>query len=195
MKKALVLSLAAAGALALGALALQTGTGLSVPVMNWAKPVEQHKLLESLEGVWDADIKIFRNPDQSPLTYSVQETVRAVCGGLFITVETEGGDKETGFSSRAIYGYEAKMSRYNGVLADKSGATWTKLEGQASKDGKTVTFTGEGPDLRYVEKNSKFEYVWTFGKKGERTTVVTIIEDDGKRTKWAEIAYKFKKKK
>lgn len=58
-----------------------------------------------------------------------------------------------------------------------------------------MTFVGDGPDMRYVDKRSKFEYVWTFGKKNERTTTVTILEDDGKRTPWMEIQYKFKKKK
>jgi hypothetical protein len=194
MKSVFVMSLAAAGALALGAFALQ-GANLSVPVMNWAKPVEQHEFLRSLEGIWDAEVRMFRNEGEPPFTYSCQETVRSACGGLYTTIELEGGDKENGFASRSLIGFDPKMSKFNAIIADKSGTTWSKLEGQLSKDSKTFTLNGDGPDLRYVDKRSKFEYVWTFGKKNERTTTVTLLEDDGGRTKWMEIEYKFKKKK
>jgi len=193
MKTSFALSLFAAAGLALGAFALQ-GTNLSVPVMNWSEPVEQHEFLKSLDGIWDADVKIFRDPKQSPFTYSGQESVRVTCGGLFATIELDGGNKDQGCSSRAIIGYEPKMSRYNMVVADRSGPTWSALQGTLSADSKTLTFTGEGPDMRYVDKVSKLEYVWTFTKKNERTTLVSIVEEDGVKTKWMEIEYKFKKR-
>lgn len=112
MQRAVAFALVATGALAVGAFALQ-GNNLSIPVMNWAKPVEQHEFLKSLEGIWDADIKLTRSADQPAFSYSGQEIVRSSCGGLFTTFELDAGDKENGYSSRALIGFDPKMSKYN----------------------------------------------------------------------------------
>jgi hypothetical protein len=155
------------------------------------KPTDEHKMLASEEGTWDATVKTFTGgPDAEPMVSKGSETNTLMPGGLWMLSKFEGDFGGMKFEGRGQFGYDPLKKKYIGTWIDSMSPGLTVLDGDYDAKAKTMTYTGEG-----VEPASKMKYkqkmVTVTRDDGSRvfTLYMTMDATGGKETKFMEITY------
>lgn len=134
----------------------------------WQKastPGPEHARLAKAAGTWSGKSKFWMMPDMPP-TESTNKTVfTSRMGGRFMIGETKGKipmgpGQEVDFEGFGIYGYNNTTKQYQCTWADNMGTVMMHFTGEASADGKTITWmsrytdpmTGQESYMKEVEK-------------------------------------------
>jgi hypothetical protein len=142
---------------------------LATPAMAQpgAKPTDEHKILASQEGTWDATIKSFTaGPDAEPMVSKGTEVYTVMTGGLWVLSKFDGDFGGMKFEGRGQFGYDPIKKKYVGSWIDSLSPNLSVLEGSYDPKTKTMTYVGEGiaPEgTKYTQK------------------MVTTTKDDGSR--------------
>lgn len=111
--------------------------------MKMASPGEQHAILKSMEGKWSITGK-FRMAPEAPWEESKSEsTVTMILGGRFLKQEVKGEPMmgmETPFEGFGLLGYDNQSKKHTSVWMDNMGTMTMIGEGEASADGKTISY-------------------------------------------------------
>ncbi|MFO0907939.1 MAG: DUF1579 domain-containing protein [Isosphaeraceae bacterium] len=112
------------------------------------KPTDEHKLLRSEVGTWEATIKSWMDPKAEPLESKGTETNRLLPGGLFIISQFRGDFGGQPFHGHGTTGYDTHKKKYVGTWIDSMSTGIMAMEGTYDPATKTLTMTGEsrGPD-------------------------------------------------
>jgi len=165
------------------------------PGMAYATPGKEHQALVKRAGKWEYKGKFYMAPDAPPTEMKGRSEFKAIMGGRFVLDENEGdGFPEFGgqkFHGLGITGYDNFKKKYVSTWIDDMGTGILVMEGDASPDGKVLTYIGEMPDM-----------MGTTGKKMMKVRSVekTVDNDhfgfamyapgpDGKEMKMFEIDY------
>jgi hypothetical protein len=103
-----------------------------------AKPGPEHKLLKNREGTWTSTLKAGGMEHKGVVTNKME------LGGLWLVSSLEsdlGGQK---FYGKSLETYDAKKKKYVSVWFDSMSTTPLTMEGNFSKDKKTLTMVGDG---------------------------------------------------
>jgi hypothetical protein len=149
------------------------------------KPGPEHARLKRAEGIWEATVKFADGESKGTMTYKMD------LGGLWLVSEFEGEFGGMKFRGRGLDTYDPAKKKYINIWADSMSTSPMIMEGTADKDGKVVTYLGEGPGAD--GKPRKFKSV--IENKDDDTMVFTMSspDKDGKDQVMMTITYKRKK--
>ncbi len=111
-------------------------------------PVErgpEHKVLESLVGVFDAKDKVFLNPKKPNESTGVM-TRTMVLDGNFLQESYKGEFFGKPFTGVGLIGWDVGRKQYTSAWCDSTSTTMTVLYGTWDADKKTMTMVGEDFD-------------------------------------------------
>lgn len=133
------------------------------------KPVHEHQWLQKLVGDWRVEMEMTMGPDQPKQTAEGTESVRSV-GGLWAFGEAKskmpGGGEMNHFSA---LGYDVSFKEYRGCwFASMSSHLW-KYSGELSADGKVMTLSCVGPNMKVDGETSNYRDVIEIVDENHRT--------------------------
>ena len=170
-------------------------------MMELSKLNENHKLLASLDGTWNCNVKMWMDGDTSKKPDVSKSTAvrKSIMDGRYVVMDVigqmempgpDGKKKEVTFKGQGTEGYDNVKKKFVGTWMDNMGTGIMMSEGDYDPTTKTFTYTGE------------FEMMP--GMKQKIREVVKITDKDhmdfeyyeergGKEMKTMEIAYTRKK--
>ena len=121
------------------------GAGEKKKDKNDFPPVQrglEHKVLESLVGVWDANVKYYVNP-QKPLESKAVMTRTMILGGNFLQESLAGEFTGKKFAGLGIVGYDYNKDKFTSTWHDSMSTSMTLTHGTFDSRKKTLISTGE----------------------------------------------------
>lgn len=152
-----------------------------------SQPGPYHKWMAQLEGEWKSQVTMF-GPDGKPMGPASmgKETRKLEMGGRFLDVDFEGEFMGQKFEGAGVMGYNNIEKRFESTWYDSMSTGVMMLTGQADKEGKVVTFSGEETEPDGTK--SKIKEVLTIVSKGETRSDFYKMAG-GKEMKTMEIVY------
>src|SRR3990172_4396875 len=74
--------------------------------MELSKPGEEHKLLESLAGEWNMELKLWPEPGKEPVMFKGTGTHEMILGGRFLQSSSTSGEGDMKTESLSIFGFD-----------------------------------------------------------------------------------------
>lgn len=105
--------------------------------------LEEHKMLKSMEGTWEATMKSPGSPDSKGMS-----VYKSICDGLWLVSDFEGDAGGFKFTGHGVDGYDASKKKFVQTWVDSMSGSLLNLEGDYDKEKKQLTMsgTGAGPD-------------------------------------------------
>lgn len=110
-----------------------------------AQPGEEHALLATLVGEWDATAQ-FSMPGGEVMRSKGRSSNQMVMGGRFLLQSYSGDMMGQPFKGISYTGYDNLAEKYQGIWLDEMATGIMVSKGEASEAGKLLTFTGEAMD-------------------------------------------------
>lgn len=108
-------------------------------------PAAEHAWFAPLVGRWTSEGECQMGPDQPPMKSTSQVEARSL-GGMWITLETTGGDPDGGtYTSLMTLGFSLARQRYTGTFVGSMGSYLWIYDGSVSADGKRLVLDTVGP--------------------------------------------------
>jgi Protein of unknown function (DUF1579) len=111
-----------------------------------SQPGDAHKLLASLEGNWQQEIKFYPAPGAEPMYFTGKSVNSMMLGGRFLKIESKGGEGDMYMESVTIMGYDNRYGQYTTVGFDTWGTYYIVAVGEIAEDGKTIVMSGADTD-------------------------------------------------
>jgi hypothetical protein len=108
-----------------------------------AKPGEEHKLLESLVGTWNQELKIWPEPGKDPMVASGIAEGKMILGGRFLTTTSTSGEGDMKTEGLYILGFDRRHKEFIMVGFDTWGTYYVTARGTYDKSTKSITMYGE----------------------------------------------------
>jgi hypothetical protein len=154
---------------------------------KYATPGDHHKKLDGMVGDWTYTAQFWMVPGAPPMEMKGEQKAAWVMGGRYVRAHVTGpaqGDMPA-FEGVSVTGYDNAKKKYVAAWVDNMGTGITHMTGEATADGKTITF-------HYTEfdpstgKDAKAKQVihWT-GPDSYDQTFYKV--EGGKETKTGEI--------
>jgi uncharacterized protein DUF1579 len=162
-------------------------------------PGKEHKMLEKRAGTWDYKASMYMAPGAPPTVTKGKSVRKMAMGGRFLLDETSGeGMAEFGgtpFQGSGITAFDNYKKKFVSTWIDNMGTGIMISEGEASADGKTITYTSEEPDLMGAGggKMRKTRTVEKILSEDHTTLEMFAPGPDGKEVKNFELEYTRKK--
>lgn len=173
----------AAGVLAAG---LFVGSTLSQDDMGMGapKPGAEHALLKKYEGAWDA------TNEMMGMTTKATFHCKLACNGFWLMSEYKGDFGGGTFTGYEQMGYDTAKKKYVSTWIDSMSTGIMMMEGSFDAATKTITMTGEGPDMTGKIVRHTGKTTWA----DDNTFIYTMSAPgpDGKEAQMMKITYKRK---
>ncbi len=104
-----------------------------------ATPGAPHKVLASMEGSWNAEIKSWMEPNKPPAESKGTCEQKMLLGGRFLHQEFTGDMMGSPFNGIGVTGYDNHTKKYMSTWVDSMSTAILVFEGTASPDGRTIT--------------------------------------------------------
>lgn len=105
------------------------------------QPGPEHAFLAELEGTWEVKSSTPGGDMTGTATYKMKH------GGLWLVSEMDAKMPEGPFTGQGLDTYDTSKKKYVSIWVDSMSSSPVTLEGDRSKDGKTLTMTGKGPGM------------------------------------------------
>ena len=156
-----------------------------------ATPGQQHHLLVSLAGSWTTNNKEWMDPQKQPVesTGSVEATM--ILGGRFLQQVIDGtmhGKPHTGIWT---IGYDNLLKRYVSTWIDSMSTQIFHMDGTASADGRTITFTGQHAEVGGGHMSHRA--VWKIADSNNQEFIMYGAHHGAAEIKMMEVIYTRKK--
>jgi hypothetical protein len=123
-------------------------------MMEMSKLNENHKLLSSLDGNWNYNIKMWMNPDPNakPQESKGTATRKSIMAGRFVEMDVtgkmqmpgpDGKMKDMTFKGHGLEAYDNVKKKFVGTWVDNMGTGIMMSEGDYDPATKTFTYTSE----------------------------------------------------
>jgi hypothetical protein len=123
-------------------------------MMELSKLNENHKLLASLDGTWNCNVKMWMDGDTSKKPNVSKSTAvrKSIMDGRYFTMDVtgkmqmpgaDGKPKEVSFKGMAVDGYDNVKKKFISTWSDNMGTGIMMSEGDYDAATKTLTYTGE----------------------------------------------------
>jgi hypothetical protein len=146
-----------------------------------ATPNEKHTRLTKEAGVWHGKTKMWMTPGAEPTESECTSTVTPLMDGRFTQVKWEGDMPGMGpYNGLGIFGYDNVAKEYVSMWLDNHGTGIMTGTGEASDDGKTITwnFTFNCPLKKGPAKMREVETI-----TGPNTKTLDMYGEDPKSGK------------
>ena len=120
-------------------------------------PNENHKLLASVSGDWEAKVTMWMDPSQPPNVSDATTKNEMILGGLYQRSQHTGMMMGMPFNGEGISGYDNFKKKFFSTWIDSFGSGILHMEGQYNPELKTLTLEGTmadpatGKDMRVKE--------------------------------------------
>lgn len=107
-------------------------------------PVDEHKVLESMVGDFDVELRISMMPGQPPMVAHAKASGKWILGNRFIqysTLPAEGEDLK--MESLSTFGYDKRTKKYFWIGIDSTDTYAVFAQGDYDKATQTLTLLGE----------------------------------------------------
>lgn len=155
-------------------------------VMELMKPGPEHQQLAKLAGTWNLTCKFWMAPDAPPMETQGTMTIKAVFDGRFVAGEFTSTMHGQPFNGRSLNGYDRSAKEYVSIWYDSMGTGATRLSGQSSDGGRTITYAGEMTCP--IQGHVQLKQVETH-QSDDRFTLIGYQTKDGKEQKTMELVY------
>jgi hypothetical protein len=150
-------------------------------------PGEQHQWLASMDGEWNANIKMWMDPSQ-PATESVgTQKNEMIMNGLYQRGSHAGNMMGMPFQGESITGYDNFKKKFFSTWIDNMGSGIMMMEGTYDKTSKTLTLTGNMLDPM-TGKSMDIKEVITYQSEDKNTFEMYMMME-GQEFKTMEIVY------
>lgn len=105
-------------------------------------PGAAHKLLEPLVGNWNAEVKMWMEPDAPPTITKGAAKCTWTLKDRFVQQDFSGEFMGKPFRGISFTGYDNVRQKYRSVWIDDMSTTMVTSEGDADPEGKVITFGG-----------------------------------------------------
>jgi hypothetical protein len=123
-------------------------------MMELSKLNENHKLLASLDGTWDCNVKMWMDGDTSKKPDVSKSTAvrKSIMDGRYVIMDVtgkmempgpDGKKKEITFKGQGTEGYDNVKKKFVGTWVDNMGTGIMMSEGDYDPATKSFTYTGE----------------------------------------------------
>ncbi|GKS68114.1 hypothetical protein W03_01180 [Nitrosomonas sp. PY1] len=112
-----------------------------------ATPGEPHKLLGSLAGSWTAKTREWIDSQKPPVESTGVSNGKVLLNGRFLQQEYSGTMHGKPYVGIWTVGYDNLLDRYVSTWIATMGTGIFIMDGTASEDGRTITFTGQHAEL------------------------------------------------
>ena len=130
------------------------GAEMMKQMMELSKLNENHKLLASLDGTWDCNVKMWMDGDTSKKPEVSKSTAvrKSIMDGRYVVMDVtgkmempgpDGKKKEMTFKGQGTEGYDNVKKKFVGTWIDSMGTGVMMSEGDYDPATKTFTYTGE----------------------------------------------------
>ena len=130
------------------------GADMMKQMMEMSKLNENHKLLASLDGTWDCNVKMWMDGDTSKKPEVSKSTAvrKSIMDGRYVIMDVtgkmempgpDGKKKEMTFKGQGTEGYDNVKKKFVGTWIDSMGTGVMMSEGDYDPATKTFTYTGE----------------------------------------------------
>ena len=152
-----------------------------------ATPGEPHKLFASLAGSWTTKTKEWMEPNKPPTESTGSAEMKMLLDGRFLQQELTGNMMGKPYSGIGISAYDNLRKCYVTMWIDTMSTGIFIMEGTASADGKTITYTGKHaePDGGQMTHRA----VWKIIDNNNQTFEIFWSHCGGKEMKMMEITY------
>ncbi|HXH17759.1 MAG TPA: DUF1579 domain-containing protein, partial [Chitinophagales bacterium] len=113
---------------------------------EYATPGEMHAMLAKSDGVWNADVTMWMNPDAPPAKSTATVTNRMILGGRYQEAKHSGSFEGMPFEGISILGYDNAKKKFVNTWIDNMGSGIMMMEGTWDETSKTIHFTGNQID-------------------------------------------------
>lgn len=152
------------------------------------KPGPEHAMLKSMEGTWDAVMKMA----EVPAPMKAVATYKMELDGLWLASEFKMDDPAMKFTGRGLDSYDANRKKFVGIWVDSMSTSPMVMEGTFDPATKTTTMTGTGPG--HDGKPQKFKIVTKHTDDDHQAFQMFMVGADGKETSAFTIDYTRRKK-
>ena len=156
----------------------------------WAKmstPGAPHQALTGMVGTWDAEVKMWMNPNASPEVTAGTSVNTMALGGRWLEQHFKGVVMDQPFEGVGYTGYDNYKKQYIGWWIDNTSTASTTVSGTMDEAGKIMTCKGTMDDfmtgnpvelmqvLTFVDADHhKFE-MWASGPDGQNHKNMEIM--------------------
>lgn len=109
--------------------------------MEAGTPGKQHEELAKAVGTWSGKMKMWMMPGMAPMESTCVTEMKSVFGGRYIQATTKGDFGGQPFEGMGLYGYDNAAGHFTSMWCDNMGTGMMVGKGEASSDGKTITYT------------------------------------------------------
>ncbi len=102
-------------------------------------PGAPHKLLASMAGSWNTQLKSWTEPNKPPMESTGTSEQKMLLGGRFLQQKFTSDMMRSPFTGIGFTGYDNHTKKYVSTWMDSTGTGILFFEGTASADGKTIT--------------------------------------------------------
>ncbi len=149
---------------------------------------ENHKLLETTVGEWDAKVTMWMKPGAPPTESTGSMVTRSVYGGRYFHGTYKGEMMGQPFEGVATNGYDNVSGKFWSTWVDSMSTGIMYTTGTYDPATKSITYTGEMPDPLAPKTMVKFREVFRLADPSRQ--VMEMHETrDGKEAKTMEIVY------
>ena len=152
-----------------------------------ATPGEPHKLLATLAGSWTTKTKEWVDPQNPPVESTGSVDIKMLLGGRFMQQEITGtmhGKPHTGIWT---IGYDNLLKHYVSSWIDSMSTQIFMMDGTASADGKTITFTGQHAEVG--GGHMKHRAIWKIVDSSSQEFIMYGTYHGGEEMKMLEVFY------
>jgi hypothetical protein len=128
-----------------------------------SKPGKEHEVLTSLEGVFNATVKMWAEPGKEPTTSTGVMTRAMIMDGRYLKEDFTGAFFGQTFKGMGVMTFDAKKKKYVSTWIDSMTTSIVMMEGTYDAAKKTMTMLGEDD---------------SFGPKMKSRDIVRIISAD-----------------
>lgn len=141
----------------------------------WQKamtPGEPHRQLAELEGTWDAEMKMWMDPEGEPMTQRMTAERRMIMDGRFLEETFSGSFMGEPFRGYGLIGFDNVSGRYESLWVDNHSTSMLQAEGEWDEAEDALVFRGVYTDPATGEEK-KTRSVW---RTGDDPEVYTMYE-------------------
>ena len=150
-------------------------------------PGEQHKMLASMDGSWNAKVTMWMDPSQPPTVSDATTKNEMIMNGLYQRSSHTGNMMGMPFHGESITGYDNTKKKFVNTWIDNMGSGIMMMEGTYDASSKKMTFIGKMTDPM-TSNNLDIKQVMTLTSTDKNTFEMFIVQD-GKEIKNMEIVY------
>lgn len=150
-------------------------------------PGEQHEMLASMDGYWNAKVKMWMNPSEPASESEATTKNEMIMNGLYQRSSHTGNMMGRPFHGEAITGYDNTKKKFFSTWIDNMGSGIMMMEGTYDDKTKSMTLKGNMTDP-VTGKDIKVKQVMTIISP-DKNTFEMFMDMNGKEFKTMEIVY------